>query len=398
MSEDSLRIKIRDLLLSNDFKKLSEMKDEVNIFKIINMVDKEAIHSDILAWLFNPYENHNFNDKAIKVLLMQLSEKDAEYINLFLQDYSDLEVYREYTIDNGRRIDILMESRNNKVIFIIENKIWSGEGDNQLEDYKRYIDEKYSDYNRIFLYLTPEKERKEKYKGYIHITYNTIYKILNNILHDNQIRLEIRAVLKQYKEIIRKDIMGNVDKDMIDLCRKLYVEHKEALNKIMQYGNTRYYYTNLIADIIENDKNLKCEIVNKFLDKNYIIIMPEIDENIKEILKCGKNYDRDNYVMTINIEIHDAYTNLYLQVTHPSEHNNEQQQAHYNKIVNIVDEVGYKNKWGKNSINWYDIIEDSINNSSIENDIKENNDFKTKLKILIEKYNEIIDNFIKTIK
>ena len=64
--------------------------------------------------------------------------------------------------------------------------------------------------------------------------------------------------------------------------------------------------------------------------------------------------------MTINIEIYDAYTNLYLQVTHPSEHNNEQQQAHYNKIVKIVDEVGYKNKWGKNSINWYNIIEDSI--------------------------------------
>ena len=42
-----------------------------------------------------------------------------------------------------------MESKNNKVIFIIENKIWSGEGDNQLEDYKNYIDEKYSDYNRI---------------------------------------------------------------------------------------------------------------------------------------------------------------------------------------------------------------------------------------------------------
>ena len=263
MSEDSLRIKIRDLLLSNDFKKLSEIKDEVNIFKIINMVDKETVHSDILAWLFNPYENHNFNDKAIKVLLMQLSEKDAEYINLFLQDYSDLEVYREYTIDNGRRIDILMESRNNKVIFIIENKIWSGEGDNQLEDYKRYIDEKYSDYNRIFLYLTPEKERKEKYKGYIHITYNTIYKILNNILHDNQIRLEIRAVLKQYKEIIRRDIMGNVDKDMIDLCRKLYVEHKEALDKIMQYGNTTYYLTEVINDILQSEPYNEGEVILK---------------------------------------------------------------------------------------------------------------------------------------
>ncbi len=163
MSEDSIKEKIRDLLLSNDFKRLTYKKDEANIFKIINMADKEIVHSDMLAWLFNPYENHNLNDKVLKEILMQLSKKDAEYINLLLLDYSDLEVYREYTVDNGRRIDIVMESKNNKVIFIIENKIWSGEGDNQLEDYKNYIDEKYSDYNRIFLFLTPEKERKEKY-------------------------------------------------------------------------------------------------------------------------------------------------------------------------------------------------------------------------------------------
>ena len=61
--------------------------------------------------------NHNLNDKVLKEILMQLSKKDAEYINLLLLDYSDLEVYREYTVDNGRRIDIVMESKNNKVIF-----------------------------------------------------------------------------------------------------------------------------------------------------------------------------------------------------------------------------------------------------------------------------------------
>ena len=162
MSEYSLKEQIRDLLSSYDFKRLTHKKDDVNIFKILNICEKEKIHSNFLAWLFSPYESHELNNIALKELLIQLSKKEAEYISLLLLDYSDLEVYREYTIDNGRRIDILMESKNNKVIFIIENKIWSGEGDNQLEDYKNYIDEKYSDYNRIFLFLTPEKERKEK--------------------------------------------------------------------------------------------------------------------------------------------------------------------------------------------------------------------------------------------
>lgn len=386
MIEDCLKIKIRDLLLSNDFKRLTGKKEEVNIFKIINMVDKEAVHSDMLAWLFNPYENHNLNDKAVKGLLMQLSEKDAEYINLLLQDYSDLEVYREYTIDNCRRIDILMESRNNKVIIIIENKIWSGEGDNQLEDYKKYIDEKYIDYSRIFLYLTPEKERKEKYKGYTHITYNTIYKILNNLLQDNQIKLEIRTVLKQYKEIIRRDIMGNVDKEMIDLCRKLYVEHKDALDKIMQYGMPEYYYTYLISELLENNSiTYKCEVIRKYLDKHYIILTPICNEDIKEKLRCGENPDRDNYVLSISIEPKREYTDLYLQVTRPNKNNNEIQQNIYEKIIDVVDKMEWKNRWEKNGYYWYNIVEDSIPNHLIKENT-EDDELLKRITLLADKY------------
>ncbi len=75
MSEDSIKEKIRDLLLSNDFKRLTYKKDEANIFKIINMADKEIVHSDMLAWLFNPYENHNLNDKVLKEILMHLQKR-----------------------------------------------------------------------------------------------------------------------------------------------------------------------------------------------------------------------------------------------------------------------------------------------------------------------------------
>lgn len=395
MDKKIIKEQIRDLLLSDDFKKLEKMNYGYNLFNILKLEYKETAHSDMLAYLLNPYENHYLKESMINELFKHLSKKDANYINLMLLNYSDLEVYREYTIDNGRRLDILLISKCNKVVILIENKIWSGEGDNQLEDYKKYIDDKYNNYSRIFLYLTPEKERKKEYKGYIHINYNNIYSMLENVLKEHQMTTAIWAFLKQYKDMIRRDIMGEVDKEIAELCRKIYVEHKEALDKIMQFGNTGYYYTNLIADIIETDKQLNCEIVNKFLDKCYIIIMPEIDEKVKEILQCGKNYDRDYYLMTIYIEIFDAKTNLYLQVTHPNENNNEQQQANYNKIIEIVKKAGYKNMWGENGIYWCNIIEDSINNSLIENDIKENKEFKTKLNILIKKYNEIIDDFIK---
>ncbi len=374
MSEDSIKEKIRDLLLSNDFKRLTYKKDESNIFKITNMADKEIVHSDMLAWLFNPYENHNLNDKILKEILMQLSKKDAEYISLLLLDYSDLEVYREYTIDNGRRIDIVMESKNNKVIFIIENKIWSGESDNQLEDYKNYIDEKYSDYNRIFLFLTPEKERKEKYKGYIHITYSMIYNILNCVLQENQIKFEIGVIIRQYKEIIGRYIMGSIDKEMVDLCRKLYVEHKEALDKIMQYGNTTYYLTEVINEILDNEQIYNGKVILK--NYGHIVYLPHCKSETREKLQCGFQKDREYLALTISIEIKDENVTIYLQGSGRNENNTAEQNNNYDKLKNIFEKDLKQeiSKWG-----WYNFTKTN---------------FKSKANIDKEKYVKEVKNFL----
>ncbi len=390
MSEDSIKEKIRDLLLSNDFKRLTYKKDEANIFKIINMADKEIVHSDMLAWLFNPYENHNLNDKVLKEILMQLSKKDAEYINLLLLDYSDLEVYREYTVDNGRRIDIVMESKNNKVIFIIENKIWSGEGDNQLEDYKNYIDEKYSDYNRIFLFLTPEKERKEKYKGYIHITYNMIYNILNCVLQENQIKFEISVIIRQYKEIIGRYIMGSIDKEMIDLCRKLYVEHKEALDKIMQYGNTTYYLTEVINEILDNEQIYNGKVILK--NYGHIVYLPHCKSETREKLQCGFQKDREYLALTISIEIKDENVTIYLQGSGRNENNTAEQNNNYNKLKNIFETKQEISKWG-----WYNFIKTNFKSEVYTNNeeyIKKVKDsLYDKLAEPIAEFNKIISLF-----
>lgn len=392
MSEDSIKEKIRDLLLSNDFKRLTYKKDEANIFKITNMADKEIVHSDMLAWLFNPYENHNLNDKILKEILMQLSKKDAEYISLLLLDYSDLEVYREYTVDNGRRIDIVMESKNNKVIFIIENKIWSGESDNQLEYYKKYIDEKYSDYNRIFLFLTPEKERKEKYKGYIHITYSMIYSVLNCVLQENQIKFEISVIIRQYKEIIGRYIMGSIDKEMIDLCRKLYVEHKEALDKIMQYGNTTYYLTEVINEILDNEQIYNGKVILK--NYGHIVYLPDCKSETREKLQCGFQKNREYLALTISIEIKDENVTIYLQGSGRNENNTAEQNNNYDKLKNIFEKDLNKkiNKWG-----WYILTDTNFKSEVYTNNeeyIKKVKDsLYDKLAEPIAEFNKIISLF-----
>ena len=335
---------------------------------------------------------HELNNIALKELLIQLSKKEAEYISLLLLDYSDLEVYREYTVDNGRRIDIVMESKNNKVIFIIENKIWSGEGDNQLEDYKNYIDEKYSDYNRIFLFLTPEKERKEKYKGYIHITYSMIYSVLNCVLQENQIKFEISVIIRQYKEIIGRYIMGSIDKEMVDLCRKLYVEHKEALDKIMQYGNTTYYLTEVINEILDNEQIYNGKVILK--NYGHIVYLPHCKSETREKLQCGFQKDREYLALTISIEIKDENVTIYLQGSGRNENNTAEQNNNYDKLKNIFEKDLNKkiNKWG-----WYILTDTNFKSEVYTNNeeyIKKVKDsLYDKLAEPIAEFNKIISLF-----
>lgn len=187
--------------------------------------------------------------------------------------------------------------------------------------------------------------------------------------------------------------MGNVDKEMIDLCRKLYVEHKDALDKIMQYGMPEYYYTYLISELLENNSiTYKCEVIRKYLDKHYIILTPICNEDIKEKLRCGENPDRDNYVLSISIEPKREYTDLYLQVTRPNKNNNEIQQNIYEKIIDVVDKMEWKNRWEKNGYYWYNIVEDSIPNHLIKENT-EDDELLKRITLLADKFNEIIKCF-----
>lgn len=68
--------------------------------------------------------------------------------DIVLEDFMDIEVTLEKITNEGRRIDILLESRKNQFVCVIENKVWSDEGCNQLEDYYKYINnhETYKNY------------------------------------------------------------------------------------------------------------------------------------------------------------------------------------------------------------------------------------------------------------
>lgn len=125
---------------NRDCERLEELLERFNIFEAIGVVRQELRHSDFLAFLLNPQENHRLGDIFVKRLLQRLlmNKEDTSVpitpIVLDLWNLDRLEVRREW-----QRIDILLLGEPNRLAVIIENKIGTGEHSDQLRRYLRAV-------------------------------------------------------------------------------------------------------------------------------------------------------------------------------------------------------------------------------------------------------------------
>lgn len=146
-------------LLDNsiEFEKLHSKFTRFNPFKILKVDKFEIRHSNMIAWLLEPTENHHLGSMFVNKLLSKTFVKaeneelisQYNFIKLHKQSLQDLEVFREVQTKNNKRIDILAISEAQKVAILIENKYKSSESDGQLQNYINFVSEKYEGYTII---------------------------------------------------------------------------------------------------------------------------------------------------------------------------------------------------------------------------------------------------------
>lgn len=98
------------------------------IAHIFHHEQKENFISDWLAFLINP-EYTGSTEPLTALLKLAVGTEQI--------DISDVSIFREYTFEDQRRIDFLIETGD--YLIGIENKIWSDLQDRQLEDYKAQL-------------------------------------------------------------------------------------------------------------------------------------------------------------------------------------------------------------------------------------------------------------------
>jgi hypothetical protein len=123
---------------------------ELNVFRLLKLVDLEMYHTRFLGDLLNPKGSHGQGKRFLKSFAEITCPAT---IQDFVSNADDIVTSIEYGTYFGR-FDILIES--NRFLIVIENKIGTTDAPDQLYRYRTWLDRqrKVQPDNRLLFYLT----------------------------------------------------------------------------------------------------------------------------------------------------------------------------------------------------------------------------------------------------
>lgn len=287
-------MEIRDLIdLENDtnFQQLNQQVNSFNTLKILKLENHEIRHSNILAWLLNPKENHNLSDYFLRKVMEHLLLMDENSGNIQFQKVGgilnhslvDSHVYREVKTDKNRYIDLLIVNQQLKTVFIIENKFYSSESVNQLNDYLEFTRHTFENFTIIPIYLTLNGEEPSN-SNYFILTYEKIEVILHTILmlYKDRLNNNVYQFIVDYNQILKEKFYPNQDQivQAIDIYRNhkqtidVLFEETVSLHKQLQFESGFYFefmmkYKNTIQYIYKHGQNILSYSFDEFINQQF---------------------------------------------------------------------------------------------------------------------------------
>ena len=222
---------LRNFLLDIDcLDPLSEWTNKFNLFDVLKISKTEIRHSNMLAWLINPNENHGLGDSVLNGFIQYgvvNGMAEEEVFDVLLMDLHEFEIRREWN-----NIDLLAISQKHGFVMCVENKIDSSEHDNQLEKYSKTIDRYFPGYKKMYIYLSSEGAESSNPELWCSMGYQNVIQIIEKAKAKYQLLPEVELLIKNYVETIRRVIVG--DEKLARICAEIYAKHQKALDLIYE--------------------------------------------------------------------------------------------------------------------------------------------------------------------
>ena len=223
---------------SPDLEELTRLTGEFDALNFLGLSSSEETHSDILAWLLNPGQNHGAGDCFLKDFLVRTGVSAQEEVQS--HDWSGTTVRREWpnvVDDQPGFLDILVLNEGENFACAIENKIFSSEHSAQLTRYRKALEARYPRLRRSHVFLSPggvRPEDEEDRASWIPVDYG---KVLLSVEYTLQRGVDqehpAAAFLRQYITTLRRNIVP--DTSVQQLATRLYLQHREAIDLINRH-------------------------------------------------------------------------------------------------------------------------------------------------------------------
>jgi len=263
-------------------------KKEFSFMKTFGLEDNELVHSNVLAWLLDPLESHGLGSQFAEKFLFKVALKTSSFDIAHL-DFKNLQVEKEISSEKSR-LDIRIFESCGKFQCIIENKIWSSEGNDQtMRLYRDFHDETYKE--ELFVFLTLDKESKPKDPHFISLNYEEVSPILTELL--NTADGDTRFLIKHYSNTLERLIMSEKFEGFSERTQLYY----------------RYYK--------------QIDEVKKAFDKDRKLLLTNLEEAIRKSSWWNKNWGTESTGGDISLwknswyvsEKEGIYFQLYMYIT-----------------------------------------------------------------------------------
>ena len=240
-----------------DLERLESMLDgwlaEPDLFRELRLVNIEEFHSNFLAWLLSPAGSHGLGHRFLREFLVASGMPSGA---LRAADMPSTITFRERWVelegDRGR-LDILIFNESAKFLCVVENKVWSQEGNRQLFHYRNSLAARYPDYTVHRVFLTPrgsESADPEEHEHWTAMSYQTVLHLVERVIEERteSTDKDVVAFLRQYAATLRRNIVPDVSNDVHELARRIYRKHQRAIEHIIANRERERYKPNYISE------------------------------------------------------------------------------------------------------------------------------------------------------
>src|ERR1035438_1398420 len=145
---DRTKRSIEDLIECPSFERLESLLPCPSLFEVLGISTDEYVHSKMLLWLLDPSESHGLGSEVLRKFLFSAAKLARARTTTFGEDgepitplqaqsfsFADVQLRSEYSLENDRRPDLVLWSARERWLCVVENKVFSDEGEGQTTSY-----------------------------------------------------------------------------------------------------------------------------------------------------------------------------------------------------------------------------------------------------------------------